>query len=146
MSSWTDKHILNFGNKNISSQGNFMGADAPAMFSLKMLAGTSDGLKERSSVLLSRSVATAIFGYTDPINKVIKLDNKDNFKVAGVYAQALADFLGEGQKPVPTVINKQVVNQRHTANAAVTIQKLDLLDARRREAEAQLKPEPTPGN
>jgi putative ABC transport system permease protein len=83
--SWTDKHILNVGDKNISYPGNFMGAEGPEIFTLKMLAGTRKGLLDRSSMLISKSVATALFGNQDPINKVIKLDNKDNFKVSGVY-------------------------------------------------------------
>ncbi|MFL5743588.1 MAG: FtsX-like permease family protein, partial [Niastella sp.] len=53
--------------------------------SLKMLAGSKDGLKEMNSILLSQSVATAIFGKEDPIGKVIRVDNKSNVKVTGVY-------------------------------------------------------------
>jgi putative ABC transport system permease protein len=85
LSSWTDKHVLNVGDKNISYQGNFMGAEAPEMFTLRMLAGTRSGLKDRSSILISQSVAKALFGDADPMNKVIRLDNKDGFKVSGVY-------------------------------------------------------------
>ncbi|HTI59110.1 ABC transporter permease [Mucilaginibacter sp.] len=85
LSSWNDPHILNVGNKNISYRGSFMGAEAPDMFTLQMLAGDRNGLKDRSSILLSQSVATALFGNTAPVGKAIKLDNKDIFKVAGVY-------------------------------------------------------------
>src|SRR6185312_2167433 len=75
----------NLGDKNISLQGSFMGSEAPDMFTLKMLAGSRSGLTDRSSILLSQSTANALFGATDPVNKVIKLDNKDAFKVSGVY-------------------------------------------------------------
>ncbi len=85
LSSWTEKHVLNVGDKNVSYQGNFMGAEAPEMFTLKMLAGTRDGLKDQSSILISQSVAIALFGTADAINKVIKLDSKDSFKISGVY-------------------------------------------------------------
>jgi len=85
LSSWTEKHILNVADKNISYQGNFMGDEAPDMFSLKMLGGTRSGLKDRSSIMISQSVAKALFGDADPINKVIRMDNKDAFKVSGVY-------------------------------------------------------------
>jgi putative ABC transport system permease protein len=85
LSSWTEKHIFNVGDKNISYSGNFMGSEAPEIFSLKMLSGTRNGIKDRSSIMISQSVAKALFGGTDPVNKVIKLDNKDVFKVSGVY-------------------------------------------------------------
>ncbi|WP_426668902.1 ABC transporter permease [Mucilaginibacter sp. McL0603] len=85
LSSWTEKHVFNVGDKNISYSGNFMGSEAPEIFSLKMISGTRDGIKDRSSMMISQSVAKALFGNTDPMNKVIKLDNKDVFKVSGVY-------------------------------------------------------------
>ena len=85
LSSFPEKHVLNVGDKNVSYQGNFMGAEAPEMFTLKMLSGTRDGLKDQSSILISQSVATALFGSADAINKVVKLDNKDSFKISGVY-------------------------------------------------------------
>ena len=80
-----NKHKLNFDNKNISFTGNFMSPKGPEMLTLRMLAGNRDALKDKSSMLLSASTAKALFGDADPVNKVIKLDNKDVFKVAGVY-------------------------------------------------------------
>ncbi|MGN6640676.1 MAG: ABC transporter permease [Mucilaginibacter sp.] len=85
LASWTDNHILNFGSKNISFKGNFMSPDAPEMLTLQMLAGNRDGLNDKSSILLSGSTAKALFGDADPVNKVVRLDNKDVFKIAGVY-------------------------------------------------------------
>jgi len=91
LSSWTNKHVMNVGDKNVSFPGNFMGAEAPEIFTLQMLAGNRGGLKDRSSILISQSVAKALFGDTDPMNKIIKLDNKDGFKVSGVYADLPAN-------------------------------------------------------
>jgi len=85
LSAWTNKHIFSVGDKNISFSGNFMGDEAPEIFSLNMLQGNSKGLKDRSSMLISQSVAKALFGDASPVNKIIKLDNKDVFKVSGVY-------------------------------------------------------------
>jgi ABC-type antimicrobial peptide transport system permease subunit len=85
LSSWTNEHILNVGDKKISYKGNFMGAEAPDIFSLRMTHGTRSGLKDRSSIMISQSVAKALFGDADPVNKVIRLDNKDGLKVSGVY-------------------------------------------------------------
>ncbi|MET3978651.1 putative ABC transport system permease protein [Mucilaginibacter sp. UYP25] len=85
MSSWNYEHILALGDKKITQQGSFMQADAPDMLSLKMLKGTRAGLSDPSSILLSEKVAKIIFGNDDPLNKTLKLDNKQLVKVTGVY-------------------------------------------------------------
>ena len=85
LSSWTEKHFFSVGDKNVSFSGNFMGDEAPEIFSLNMLEGNDKELKDRSSILISRSVATALFGDANPVNKIVKLDNKDIFKISGVY-------------------------------------------------------------
>jgi len=85
IASWTDSHVLAVGDKKISYRGNFMGAEAPEMFSLRMLKGTRGGLKGPSSILISQSTAKALFGNADPINRMVTLDNKDAFSISGVY-------------------------------------------------------------
>jgi putative ABC transport system permease protein len=85
MSSWTNEHILAYGEKKFTKKGNYLSPEAPEMFSLNMLKGTRAGLKEPSSILLSESVALALFDDTDPIGKIVKIDNKLNVKVTGVY-------------------------------------------------------------
>jgi len=85
MSSWTNEHILAYGDKKFTKMGNYLSPEAPDMFSLKMLKGTRAGLKDPSSILLSESVALALFDDTEPIGKIIKIDNKLNVKVTGVY-------------------------------------------------------------
>jgi putative ABC transport system permease protein len=85
MSAWDEKHVLVTDDKKISFIGNFLGAEAPEMFSLKMLGGTRSGLKNPSSILIAQSTSKALFGDVDAIGKTIKLDNKDPFTVSGVY-------------------------------------------------------------
>ena len=85
MSSWTNEHILAYGDKKFTKMGNYLSPEAPEMFSLKMLKGERTGLKDPSSILLSESVALALFDDTDPIGKIMKIDNKLNVKVTGVY-------------------------------------------------------------
>ncbi|MCF0049791.1 ABC transporter permease [Dyadobacter sp. LJ53] len=85
LSSWTTRHILAYEEEKFIKPGNFMSPEAADMLSLQMVRGTRAGLKEPGSVLLSESVANAFFGNSNPLNKVIKLDNESNVKVAGVY-------------------------------------------------------------
>ncbi len=73
------------GDQKVSQDGAYMDVDAAKMLTLKMLKGSNDGLKDMNSVLLSASAAKAIFGDEEPINQLIKIDNKQDVKVTGVY-------------------------------------------------------------
>ena len=85
MASWNFGHVLAVGEKKITSQGLWVESNFPSMFSLKMQKGNINALSDPSTILINASLAKTLFGNADPINKMIKLDNKDNFKVAGVF-------------------------------------------------------------
>jgi putative ABC transport system permease protein len=85
MSTWTQGHILAYKDKKLNQDGNYMQAEAPDMFSLKMLKGTRASLTDPSSIILSAELAKAFFGEADPMNQVLKVDNKTVVKVTGVY-------------------------------------------------------------
>ena len=85
LSSWTREHILAYDDRKMTKTGNFLSPEAPDMFSLNMLKGTRAGLKDPSSILLSESVAEVLFGQADPLGKIVKIDNKMDVKVTGVY-------------------------------------------------------------
>lgn len=90
LSSWTNPHQLTFKDKSISAQGSYMESGAPEMLSLKMIKGSRSALKDPSAVILAESVSKALFGNADPINKPLKLDDR-NLKVTGVYADLPAN-------------------------------------------------------
>ena len=90
LSSWTNPHQLTFKDKSVSAQGNFMESGAPEILTLNMLKGTRSALKDPSAIILSESVAKAIFGNADPINKALRLDDQ-TLKVAGVYTDLPAN-------------------------------------------------------
>jgi ABC-type antimicrobial peptide transport system permease subunit len=85
MASWNFSHVLSVGEIKISERGMWVEANFPDMFSLKMLQGSLNGLADPSSILLGASLAKKLFGNSDPLNKMIKLDNEDSYKVTGVY-------------------------------------------------------------
>ncbi len=85
MASWNFGHVLAVGETKITGQGMWVEANFPSMFSLKMKAGNINALNDPSSVLLSASIAKALFGTANPISKTVKFDNKMDFKVAGVF-------------------------------------------------------------
>lgn len=84
-SSWTGEHILAYEENKFTKTGNFLSPEAPEMFTLKMLKGTRDGLKDPASILLSESVASTLFGDADPMGRIVKIDNSQDVKVTGVF-------------------------------------------------------------
>jgi putative ABC transport system permease protein len=82
---WESAHILAVGDTKISQTGMWAEPDLPAILSLVMIKGSYGSFKEPTSLLLSASVAKALFGDDEPINKVIRVDNDRSMKVAGVY-------------------------------------------------------------
>jgi putative ABC transport system permease protein len=83
--SWLGGHYLTIGNQTFEKTGMYFEPDAPEMLTLKMIRGTRAGLKDPYSIMLSSSVATALFDKEDPVNKTIKLDREHDLKVTGVY-------------------------------------------------------------
>ena len=79
------EHILSYGDKKVTKHGNYMDVDAPKLLSLTMLKGTNNGLQDPHSILLSESLVKALFGSADPLNRLLKIDNKLAVKVTGVY-------------------------------------------------------------
>lgn len=84
-SSWNSQHTLAYGEKKLLKSGSFIETGIVEMLSLKIIKGTANGLKEPYSIILSSSVANAYFGNENPIDKVLKLDNKVDLKVTAVY-------------------------------------------------------------
>jgi putative ABC transport system permease protein len=57
-----------------------------AVFDVPLLAGNPrTALSDPNSIVLTPEVARKYFGSSDPINKVIRLDNQINFKVTGIF-------------------------------------------------------------
>ena len=84
-SSWNFNHALTYGDKIILQPGSYFEPGVTDMLSLNMLKGSRNGLKDMNSILLSQSVATAVFGNEEPMGKTLKIDNRVDVKVTGVY-------------------------------------------------------------
>lgn len=85
MASWNFDHVLKVGDKKIAGTGMWVEEKFPEMFSLEILEGSGSVLGDPTSLLLSKSVATALFGKEPAINQTVRVDNKYDFKVAGVF-------------------------------------------------------------
>ena len=81
MASWNFGHVLAVDEKKITASGMWVEPNFPSMFTIKMLKGNINALSDPSTILINASLAKTLFGDADPINKMIRLDNKDNYKV-----------------------------------------------------------------
>jgi ABC-type antimicrobial peptide transport system permease subunit len=77
--------MLSVADKKSYQQGEFIETNALEMFSLKMLQGSWSALKDPHSIIISSSVAHALFAEQDPIGQLLKIDNEMDVKVTGVY-------------------------------------------------------------
>lgn len=77
--------VISFDDKKFTQTGYFMQPEGAEMFSLKMKYGTRNGLKEKKSILLSESLATKLFGDTDPVNRMVRMDAKWDLEITGVF-------------------------------------------------------------
>jgi putative ABC transport system permease protein len=84
---WGGQHSLITGDKKLYSAGLYAGNDFLKIFRYPLLQGNAENaLKEPASIVLTRSTAIALFGNTDPLNKIVRLDNLHDLKVSGVLA------------------------------------------------------------
>jgi ABC-type antimicrobial peptide transport system permease subunit len=85
-------HSLMTGDKKLYSNGLFAGEDFLKIFRYPLLQGNAkDVLKQPASIILTKSAAIALFGHTDPMNRIVRLDNLHDVKVSGVLADLPAN-------------------------------------------------------
>lgn len=85
MASWTWDHIISFDNKNLTHNGIYMEEHAPDLLTLHMVAGTRNALHGPTSILLSQSLAKALFDNKEAMGQIVKVDNHQLLKVTGIY-------------------------------------------------------------
>jgi len=83
--SWINDHALSYKNNVFFKTGTYFEPEVTEMLTLKMLQGDRDGLKEMNSIMLSQSVAEVFFGKDNAVGEIMKLDDKVDVKVTGVY-------------------------------------------------------------
>ena len=72
------EHIIAFNDTKITKQGMYVEPAFAKMFSLEMLNGVQSGLEGGNAIMLSKSLAQALFNDADPIGKTVRIDNKIN--------------------------------------------------------------------
>ncbi len=85
LASWNSEHIIAYGESKFFKNGMYVEPQFTNMFSLNMLSGEQNGLNEVHVIMLSESLAKSLFGTEKPIGKTIRIDNKDELTVSGVF-------------------------------------------------------------
>ncbi|MFN8353097.1 MAG: FtsX-like permease family protein [Spirosomataceae bacterium] len=92
---WANDYSIKTNEKIITQTGQFLEDGVIDLFSLKMLMGYQGSLKDINSIIISASLAKALFGSKNPINQIVKLNNEIDGKITGVYADLPQNcFLG----------------------------------------------------
>lgn len=77
--------MFDYNDKKIQVDGYYTDAAFLDMFSFPLLTGSKrTALKDPNSIVITESLAKKIFGSEDPVNKIVQLDNAQNFTVTGV--------------------------------------------------------------
>jgi ABC-type antimicrobial peptide transport system permease subunit len=78
-------HDLLVGEKKLYLGGGAANPDFLQIFKYPFIKGNArDVFTEPNSIILTQSTAIALFGNADPINKIVRFDNRQNLKVTGV--------------------------------------------------------------
>lgn len=83
---WGEGALLGVGDKKLNKVGLWATESFLDMFDLNLLKGTTRALDDPRSIVLTASLATALFGDEDPLNKTVVVDNAGELKVTGVVA------------------------------------------------------------
>src|SRR5215203_2162942 len=82
---WQSRFLFSIGEKRLSLPGNIVDTGFLQMFSFPLIKGDPQtALNNGYSIVLTQTLAKKIYGDEDPLGKIIKIDNKDNFTVTGI--------------------------------------------------------------
>jgi putative ABC transport system permease protein len=86
---WPSNYLFALGEKRLSVQGTMVDPGFLTMFDFPLIKGNpKTALNGVYSIVLTEKLVKKLFGNEEPMGKVIKLDNADNFTVTGI----LKDF------------------------------------------------------
>ena len=82
---WDQSILFGYGEKHVKADGAWADPSFLTMFSFPFLKGDpSSALNDPHSVVITQKMAKKLFGDEDPMGKVVKFDNNENFKVTGL--------------------------------------------------------------
>lgn len=91
MAWWLGDYTVSSTDKKILRKGEFMEPEGLDMLSVKMVKGNPHSLHDMHSIAISETTANIFFGNEDPIGKSLKIDNRIDVIVTGVYQDIAAN-------------------------------------------------------
>lgn len=114
-SDWFGNHGLTVGEKRLYSVGAMPGVDFFKIFQFSFVKGSAENaFRDAYSIVLTESMAKALFGNDDPMNKYVRFDNADNLKVTGIIRDVPANSSLSFKYIVPAIYAYQVNPGRKT--------------------------------
>ncbi|TSD66918.1 FtsX-like permease family protein [Inquilinus sp. KBS0705] len=87
VTSHQESHLVEVGNTKLKKDLYQVSDQFFKMFSWKFVKGNAaTALADPKSIVITQSAAKSFFGDNDPINKVVKIDNQENYKISAVVA------------------------------------------------------------
>ncbi|RYY54260.1 MAG: FtsX-like permease family protein [Chitinophagaceae bacterium] len=84
---WTQNSLLTIGEQRMTIPGNVVDSNFLEVFSFPMVKGNmKSALDNTFSIVLTEKLARKLFGREDPMGKIVRVDETDNFTVTGVVA------------------------------------------------------------
>jgi putative ABC transport system permease protein len=113
---WGGDRLLTVGEKKINKKSHYVSEEFLTMFQFPLLRGEAATiLNDPTSIVISESTAKALFGDSDPMNQVIRIDNTDDVKVTGILKDVPSNSSFEFDVLLPWKLNEKhewVKNQK----------------------------------
>lgn len=82
---WSTDRLFAYGDKRIKSKGNEVDPSFLQLFGFPLASGTViNALDGQNSIVLTQQLAKSLFGDDDPLEKVVRLDDEEPYKVTAV--------------------------------------------------------------
>ena len=82
---WPSNFLFSVGEKRLMVQGNMVDSSFLDMFSFPLIKGNPHTvLNDMHSIVLTEKLSRKLFGSEDPMGKLIRIDNKESFRVTGL--------------------------------------------------------------
>ena len=82
---WGGDHLVTVGENRLMKKGYWASEEFLQMFEFPLINGdASQVMADPRSIVISQSMAKALFADEDPINKMVRVDNEYDLKVTGI--------------------------------------------------------------
>lgn len=99
---WTQTLLFSYQEKRLNVKGTMVDPDFLTMFSVPFIKGSAaTALNSPTGIVITKGLATRLFGNDDPIGKTVKVDNKSLFNVTAVIEDLPANTQFEYEFLIP---------------------------------------------